>query len=663
LTRLPVLEAVSVDGYAMYPGTDAKPGLHASFLPGLTLVIGANGLGKTTLVTMIFYLLAGPFDIQNVGERGSLGTRRLDGRKLPAWEASTFAARVIDGAREASATITFTVGDDRYVVTRGLAQLSLQSWTKNGATRDADEDAYQREIVDVARVGSFGEFILLLRLLVFYFEDRRALVWDRTAQVQLLRLLFLTPEASTEWSTSFREVLELDSLVRNLNYAINKEEKMVARSEIAVGRVPEIRQRLKLVNGIQDREVEELELLNDQLVQLNSERQNARLTVLRSEQVLESASRSLQRLELRALENTFPDSTETFRYIVAQILSDQTCLTCSSHVPDFAAEIEGRLRQDSCPVCASHFPARRHAPISRARLTAAEEEVTAAATQLSVAQDRRNQVETAYDEMVDRIAVLTASTAARDREIDELTRQLPPDEARLRERRHGLNADKARLASHRERLARLRQDFDALQSGVNAVIATSAEEVKQAFDAYATGFLLEDASLTWTTFKDRIGEGGMLVDFPAFELDMSGAGFSSPVRRSGPASVSESQREFIDLSFRMALMDVATGGAGTLLIDAPESSLDAVFVTRASEVLTRFATSDGNKRLVVASNLVDGDLVPDLLAKSDIKSPRSRRVIDLLRVAAPTAATTKMHDAYVQVRERIFRRAGEKRGA
>jgi len=39
------------------------------------------------------------------------------------------------------------------------------------------------------------------------------------------------------------------------------------------------------------------------------------------------------------------------------------------------------------------------------------------------------------------------------------------------------------------------------------------------------------------------------------------------------------------------------------VIDAPESSLDAVFVTRAADVLTRFA-ADGGNRLLITSNLI-----------------------------------------------------------
>lgn len=40
-----------------------QQGASVTEAPGLTLVLGANGLGKTTLVTMLFRLLTGPSDI------------------------------------------------------------------------------------------------------------------------------------------------------------------------------------------------------------------------------------------------------------------------------------------------------------------------------------------------------------------------------------------------------------------------------------------------------------------------------------------------------------------------------------------------------------------------------------------------------------------------
>src|SRR5438046_4376628 len=100
----------------------------------------------------------------------------------------------------------------------------------------------------------------------------------------------------------------------------------------------------------------------------------------------------------------------------------------------------------------------------------------------------------------------------------------------------------------------------------------------------------------------------------------------------------------------MAFMEVASEAGGTLIIDAPESSLDAVFVKQAATVLTRFGNVEAGNRLIVTSNLVDGDLIPELLRRSRIVSSRDRRVIDLLRIAAPTAATKRLHKEYAEVR-------------
>ena len=103
-------------------------------------------------------------------------------------------------------------------------------------------------------------------------------------------------------------------------------------------------------------------------------------------------------------------------------------------------------------------------------------------------------------------------------------------------------------------------------------------------------------------------------------------------------------------------MQIAAERGSTLIIDAPESSLDAVFVARAADVLTLFCPPGTENRLVVTSNLIDGDLIPHLLTRSGIKSPRDSRVVDLLRTAAPTAAVRALYPDYADVRRRLFSR-------
>src|SRR5437764_972764 len=119
----------------MYPGTEKSPGLHVDFQGGTTLILGANGLGKTTLITML----------------------------------------------------------------------------------------------------------LLLHYVTFYFEDRRALVWDPTAQRQILRMLFLPARDSGRWADLEADVLQRDSNMRNLQASLTMAEREMLRSEKAVSASPEVR--------------------------------------------------------------------------------------------------------------------------------------------------------------------------------------------------------------------------------------------------------------------------------------------------------------------------------------------------------------------------------------------------------------------------------------
>lgn len=51
--HFPIVQHLSVNDYGLYPGTPSKPGLELGFSPGLTLVVGTNGLGKTTLASTL----------------------------------------------------------------------------------------------------------------------------------------------------------------------------------------------------------------------------------------------------------------------------------------------------------------------------------------------------------------------------------------------------------------------------------------------------------------------------------------------------------------------------------------------------------------------------------------------------------------------------------
>jgi energy-coupling factor transporter ATP-binding protein EcfA2 len=656
---LPSLRRLDVDGYGLYPGSPETPGLHVEFRSGLTLALGANGLGKTTLVTMLFRLLTGPSEIPLLSSDGPLSSPRLNVRSLNPIERTTFATRVVDNAVEATAVLVFRLGRAEFTVARHLSTLRLAEWSIDGRAGEADEAAFQDAILEHASLAAFSDWILALRHLVFYFEDRRALVWDASAQRQLLRFLFLPVDQAREWREKEREVMRRDSDVRNATWQYNRENAVVrkARAALAKGSASQLRERLSILTAAQAPEQARLVERQDGLAEYAAQRQDARLAALRADDDYETAARRVERLQLEVIQASFPSASTTARYVLGQILAETTCLVCATEVPAFRAEVEDRLRMARCPVCASQV---RAAPsdgvAAAAALTDAVEQVRLFREQRDAAARRRAETEQAYATELDEVAVLDAQVARRAADISEILGRLPAAEQDVQAQQNELAAAGARLAEARRELAVWRAQFEDFVRGVSADIANRKDAIKEAFDAYARAFLVETAALVWEPRRDRVGQGGPLVEFPAFALDLSANTFASPVRRTGPDSVSESQREFIDLSFRMALMEVATDGGATLVVDAPESSIDAVFASRAADVLALFASRDEN-RLLVTSNLVDGSLIPDLLARAGISSPEDPRVVDLLELASPTAATRQFADDYKQAKARVFGRA------
>lgn len=639
----------------MYPGTEAKPGLDIAFQDGLTLILGANGLGKTTLVTLIYRMLTGPADISSLSAGGNLGGSNLDSSPMTRYDRRLFANRVVDDAESAVATLEFGLGTRTVLVTRLLNSLDVTTIEVDGEDYEPTQANFEAVVLEAAELGSYGDWVLLLRHLTFYFEDRRSLIWDASAQRHLLRLLFLPPREAQEWKTREREILSLDSLIRNLQYSLGKQERLLAKSEMALSSADEVRQQIGLLQTVQADEDQELQRLNDEFVEVIARRQQARINALNAAQALESTLRNIERIQLAAIDTAFPAADVTARYILGHILSDNECLTCGTQVPDYASQLRRRVEGSQCPVCGAPVAQKTGARVTRelAKATKLREQLEA---QVTTASSQRDASEAEYDEMLHGIADLTARTSTRSAEIDDLVRRLPTDEQDVHAERGELAAMRGRLEGHREHIQELRESFDLFVQELNRAIAVRKDAIRDEFRKFATGFLIEDCELVWSPRRSKVGETGGTIEFAAFELDMTGANFPSPVRRTGPLQVSESQREFIDLSFRMALMTVASGGSGSLVIDAPESSLDAVFVARAAAVLTRFAKLRSN-RLVVTSNLVDGDLIPELIREGGITSARDRRVVDLLRVAAPTAATAKMHQQYSDIRRKLFAKA------
>jgi len=657
MIHFPVVDHIQICGYRLFPGGDQEPGLSFLVKPGISIIAGVNGLGKTTLIETIFRLIVGPFELPKLENSARFGsTARVKETPWPA-RREFFTRRVADRAAAATAKLRFRIGDRAFEVERALSDCRLLTASVDGVPIDmidGFETAYKDLIVGSAGLGSFVDFLTMVKFLTFFNEDRRDILWDDQAQRQFFRILFASPAISQEWVQHEAQIGSADSSARSASaYAFRLEkdiEALVEALETNAGVTAELAAAQALLDADLERR-EELERksegLKKQIADTSRQTERAKLAE-------DGARRQLEELRYTALERLFPSLDDTARYILTHLFADAHCLACGADSEDEILRLEKAISDGICAVCGAP-PAQQHrtagadgiVPVHKVEQKMLDRALEAVAN----AAIEREASATAERSFRDQAEELNVELDRVSRSIDErrlanatLRARLPPDPEEIAEKKKALANARSSQQQYEKERARAERKYQLLLNQTEELFRAAAVRVAHRFQRFATAFLEEECSLSFRLVEDRPSQSGARFMYPSLKFEMSAAAFETKQFRERPDDVSESQREFVDLAFRMALMEAASNDqAATLIIETPEASLDAIFMRKAGTMLRAFAEDE--RRIVVTSNLTSSVMVPSLLggetADTDEIADRWTRVLDLLTVAAPNAAVRK----------------------
>jgi hypothetical protein len=657
LIQFPLLQGLFVRSYGLYPGRRGKGRLAMKMGRGPWMILGVNGLGKSTLLLIIRHMLAGPNRVANAGPSG---TARSDVVPI---DKRIFAGRVSDGARTSTATLMVKFGASFFVITRRLDDLTLVCCKSPGQVIEAGpeaEGAFQRSIASAMGLGTFDDALRVFRYMNFVLEDRDALIWDPKAQSEIFRAVFLPPERSARWRMLEGEIISADSGARNFSAALYKIIQRQERERQRSLTAPQVRAKLAALARDQDRD-EALEVEKRRLRESAEDRRiDARDSARLKEQGAEEKKRDYERLKFHAIRQALAEVSPSEQYILIKIISEHKCAACGNDAHTLAISLEERRRNNLCLICGQSKIKDEgiisSQEFSEERASRAYEVWTSSDSIARKARDEFSESEMAYNKVSLELAELRRTIDFRNRDIRHLQKQLPADE-----RQTGREYDE--VASLRARINEYRAERDAAEVELSDLLGearSSVESVRSRIEAQfaqrASDFLLESFRLVYAPDRRVVGQTGRSLDFPAFEVELtSGATDGKSVRRSAD-QVSLSQREYLDLAFRMAVMDVVATGPSTLVIDGPEGSVDAVFARRAGDLLASYSR-DGEQpgnRVLVACNLVDTPLIPSMLVDYPMDAKREGRVVNLLTLAAPTAAVVHRRQEYDDAYNRVL---------
>lgn len=656
--NLPVIERLTVKNYSLYPGID-RAGLDLSFADGVTVIAGINGIGKTTLLTLLSRMLLGPTDprkakrnIGRVSQRELVNLERFD----------FFSSRVPEVLNEEStATLKFQLGSEELSVTRYMRDMKLKSFVISGAPYSPRTEIEMiEELARRAGLLSGYDFHVVIRNLLFFNEDRPLLLWDPGSQFELYKILFFDEEIASSLNTAFARIQSIDSDHRNRTHQLNKRRDSLppSRKSSAIIEFEALDKMIEAARQAYQKANEDFlgkrarfDALQQTMRSLNVRAEDAQIELAELEQ-------QLTQQDAMFILQALPTLGDKERFLMQGFATGCGCFVCGSKLQGHISNISERTRSGHCFVCDAPVAlpdTENVTPITARAVQTTEEQIDLLLISVANIDAQRTATEQELAQLTAEVRLVANVRAIQLQNLDALSAQRPDRTEEAFGLQGEIEREEVALKLLAEELKALTASYRKSIDDAESRMDEFREDLRRRLTDYATAFLQEQVSVSFsnqTPFKPATGTED--VHIPSFTINMTSSTHQVAHERRSSNSVSESQKEFLDLAFRMSLLDIVSHEGSTMLvIETPEASLDSWFMRRAAALMRRFAPEGGNigRKLIATSNINGTVMIPALLGLVDeggtinkLSPERSDHLVNLLRLT-PRSATLKEEKA------------------
>jgi len=622
--KLPQIDAVKLHRFSLFT---ANPDAEFACGDGVMCLVGANGIGKSTLLSAINFCLTGIVaDPQRAFE-----SMEEYYRFTRLYSASYFRGR-ITGNDEADAEITvvFRLGMFDYEVCRAVFEpdelrgLSIRNRENNEvvvATPDmprADRHrTYAAQLVQHSGVSSFEEFAFLQHFVFTFDEQRDTLFWNsRVMDRVLYRAFGVQPDMAKKADSMWREIEQEDSRVRNYQWEATRMRK----------RINEIRSLAQTSSGAQ----QTYDSLTADHKELSVEFEEQSKLLRELEDALKDANlrlaeQSVREMALRDEYARYFDHRLRLRPplaqhpLITQSIAEGICGLCGNSTDIAIATIEAKIQETSCPLCSSPLTSEPVTNSGATRLQEIDKEL--GHTKVGI----RDVLKTIERLGAERAKALGDWEITKEK-LDAFDRQ---NSTLLEQLRRTLNesAGEASLSDYRQQLAVLesekkkaydrREELKVQRTNLQKELEQQYRQVEETFVPRFTELAHRFLGMPLTVQMDS-GAGRDLK----LVVTVRGA------TRRQQQNLSESQRFFLDIALRMALTQhmSAPDAKGGMVIDTPEGSLDIAYEKRAGDMLAMFA--EAGHRVIMTANLNSSQLLLELAKRCGRSRLRMCRMTD-----------------------------------
>lgn len=594
----PVFKRLEIRHFSLYRKTDY---LDIDLRKKVFCLAGANGLGKSTFISILNYALTG---IVKNPERqfGWFNSIPAFYNKSKTFAEGYFDGRVAEKDHDiAEVTLHFSVGEAEYKITRGFFDIdelrsfeyvppNKKSKTFEGSNGELN-DFYRSRLTKDIGLTDFDQFVFLQFYVLTFDETHQLISWDVSLIERILYLFFGVDATKAKLADQLRkEYNKYDSDVRNLQYQITRTR----------GELESIKKNIKDIDENDPINIE-VATRYANLVESSDELTNKLHSIADeiSEADVSISDLSLKASSLRSeyasvFNKTLTDGTSIEKNpAVIEVLNDLMLrIHANRKFSDLLDKLVERIKQHRSPatpkIKQQYFD----------QLKRIDEQLSKITGEIKTFQSRKDRLLNDENILSLQLKDVSSKIAKIEKENSDVLKALQQsDRDTFDILIKGYQDQIERLIAQKDeaykKRNRAKKELEPLEDELNVGYINAEKDFIPKFNEYAKSFL----GLDITIGLALTSKGASLM------IDIGDA------KRKVSFQLSESQRYFVDIALRMALIDLCTHSA-TILIDTPEGSLDIAYESRAGSMFGSFAK--GLHKLVMTANINSSQLLLEL---------------------------------------------------
>lgn len=644
--KLPKINRIIIENFSLYK---LQRRIDINVPDGVMCLAGANGLGKSTFISIVSYAMTGVV-VQPDIDFKSLNSISEFAKKASGFADHFFEGRICERDRmQAQVSVEFVLGDYHYYITReffsnsDLLRFSRISDEK-GETVDSFQPLliqYNNFFVKDSGLSSFEQFIFLQTYVLTFDESKKLLFWDENVMNRVMYLFFsLDADSAQRADTLRKNIKRYESNMRNIQWDISKAEKRLGKilsdGAVTEQEMNEIEAACNEIEAIQ-KEIDEkqskysvLIAKHDEvklLIDDNTLKQNEVKT--QYEQVFSS---------LYSSDGFSVESDEKIQYSLKQIilsLTDNESADISELLDDLKRTIIDVIKHKRVENEKAKLDQLRKLDERLVTLKMKEDEYKKTLERIAA---EMTVCEMEKEQLTARIVKYAKENDAILRKKDCILqgRQSQREAEALKINLEQLRQEKTEAENNRNRCL---EELRPLDEQMKLRFASVAESYIPTFQKYARSFIGLDIDVELMSVN---GIASLVVNVNGSD-------------RRSRYQLSESQQYFLDIALRFSLIEYIQSNHAFMLIDTPEGSLDIAYESRAGKMFAEFVSKGYS--VIMTANINTSQI---LLKMAELCGH------DLMRVERMTDWTTLtevqqeeqsvIEEAYNSIEERLAKR-------